>query len=87
VTTGQEIEFLFDVDNTLFDNDRFNDDLDERLERDFVADGRKRYRSHQEALRDALGHADYLGAVQLLRDAQDFLAAASGLAAGQREQP
>lgn len=68
MSSGQPIVFLFDVDNTLFDNDRFSDDLDARLERDFGADGRERYRRHYQALRDAFGYADYLGAVQRLRD-------------------
>lgn len=64
---GHDIVFLLDVDNTLFDNDRFSHDLDARLLRDFGADGRKRYRQHYQALRDAVGYADYLGAVQRLR--------------------
>ncbi len=68
VASGRNIVFLLDVDNTLFDNDGFSDALDERLERDFGVDGRKRYRSHYEALRDELGYADYLGAVQRLRN-------------------
>ena len=68
MSSAQKIVFLFDVDNTLFDNDRFSADLDARLQRDFGADGRARYRSHYEALREALGYADYLGAVQRLRD-------------------
>lgn len=68
MSSGREIVFLFDVDNTLFDNDHFSADLDARLERDFGIDGRRRYRNHYEALRDAMGYADYLGAVQRLRD-------------------
>lgn len=71
MSASQKIMFLFDVDNTLFDNDRFNDDLDARLKRDFGVDGRERYRKHYEALRDELGYADYLGAVQRLRDEYD----------------
>lgn len=62
------IVFLLDVDNTLLDNDRFSDDLDARLERDFGAEGRRRYRGHYEALRAEAGYADYLGAVQRLRE-------------------
>lgn len=65
--SDSNIVFLLDVDNTLLDNDRFSSDLDERLVRDFGADGRDRYRSHYRALRDELGYADYLGAVQRLR--------------------
>lgn len=67
MSCGSNIVFLLDVDNTLFDNDRFSDDLDERLLGDFGADGRDFYRSHYRALRDELGYADYLGAVQRLR--------------------
>ncbi len=67
MSSGSSIVFLLDVDNTLLDNDRFSNDLDERLVRDFGADGRDRYRSHYRALRDAHGYADYLGAVQQLR--------------------
>lgn len=67
MSSGSNIVFLLDVDNTLLDNDRFSDDLDERLVRDFGADGRDRYRRHYRSLRDALGYADYLGAVQRLR--------------------
>ena len=71
MSSGQNIVFLLDVDNTLLDNDRFSADLDARLERDFGADGRGCYRSHYEALRDELGYSDYLGAVQRLRSAFD----------------
>ena len=67
MSSAQSIVFLLDVDNTLFDNDGFSDALDQRLLRDFGAKGQKRYRAHYEALRDALGYADYLGAVQRLR--------------------
>lgn len=68
MSSGQKIVFLLDVDNTLFDNDGFSDALDERLERDFGVGGKKSYRSHYEALRGELGYADYLGAVQRLRN-------------------
>ncbi len=67
MSSAQNIVFLLDVDNTLFDNDGFSDALDQRLLRDFGVEGQKRYRVHYEALRDALGYADYLGAVQRLR--------------------
>lgn len=68
IASGRSIVFLFDVDNTLYDNDGFSDALDDRLQKDFGVDGRKRYRSHYEALRDELGYADYLGAVQRFRN-------------------
>lgn len=71
VASGRNIVFLLDVDNTLFDNDGFSDALNERLEHDFGVEGKKSYRSHYEALRDELGYADYLGAVQRLRNELD----------------
>ena len=37
------VVFLLDVDNTLFDNDRFATDLTERLTQDFGAAGSARY--------------------------------------------
>ena len=63
--------FLLDVDNTLLDNDRFSSDLDARLERDFGAAQRGRYREIYAALRDQLGYADYLGAMQAFRAGLD----------------
>jgi FMN phosphatase YigB (HAD superfamily) len=63
--------FLLDVDNTLLDNDRFSADLDARLERDFGAAQRARYREIYAALRDQLGYADYLGALQAFRAGLD----------------
>lgn len=62
-----DIVFLFDVDNTLFDNDAFSADVDAYLENIFGVDGRKLYRKHYEARRDELGYADYLGAIQQFR--------------------
>ena len=63
--------FLLDVDNTLLDNDRFSADLDARLERDFGFAQRIRYRDIYAALRDQLGYADYLGAMQVFRAGLD----------------
>jgi FMN phosphatase YigB (HAD superfamily) len=62
-----KVVFLFDVDNTLLDNDRFSADLDARLEKALGAAARRRYRAIYGALRDELGYADYLGALQKLR--------------------
>lgn len=59
--------FLLDVDNTLFDNDRFAADLGARLQDDFGASGRDRYWQLYETLRDEVGYADYFGALQRLR--------------------
>jgi FMN phosphatase YigB (HAD superfamily) len=58
---------LFDVDNTLLDNDAVQHDLSELLERELGAAARARYWSIFEALRNELGYADYLGALQRYR--------------------
>lgn len=55
---------FFDCDNTLFDNDRFKSDLDERLQRDFGPSQAARYWALYEDSRTRLGYADYLGTVQ-----------------------
>lgn len=59
--------FLLDVDNTLLDNDRFAADLTAQLDRDFGKEERERYWSIYAGLRDTLGYADYLGALQQFR--------------------
>ena len=61
------VVFLFDVDNTLLDNDAVQDDLSVHLEREFGRASRDRYWSIFEALRAELGYADYLGALQRYR--------------------
>ncbi len=67
MTTRSEIVFLFDVDNTLLDNDRLQNDLFQHLERDFGAKARSRYVAIFEELRAQLGYADYLGALERYR--------------------
>jgi FMN phosphatase YigB (HAD superfamily) len=62
-----EVVFLFDVDNTLLDNDRIEKDLRRHLEREFGAETRDRYFAIFEGLRAELGYADYLGALQRYR--------------------
>jgi len=59
--------FLFDVDNTLLDNDAVQADLSEYLEREFGRSTRDRYWALFEELRIELGYADYLGALQRYR--------------------
>ena len=59
--------FLFDVDNTLLDNDAVQDDLSAHLERELGRSRRDRYWTIFEALRTELGYADYLGALQRYR--------------------
>ena len=67
MTSPDEVVFLFDVDNTLLDNDRVQDDLRNHLEREFGAESRDRYWAIFEELRAELGYADYLGALQRYR--------------------
>jgi FMN phosphatase YigB (HAD superfamily) len=62
-----DVVFLVDVDNTLLDNDRVQDDLREHLESEFGAAARDRYWQIFEALFKELGYADYLGALQRYR--------------------
>ncbi len=61
------IVFLFDVDNTLLDNDRVTEDLRQYLEREVGHERQKRYWTIFEQLRVELGYADYLGALQRYR--------------------
>jgi FMN phosphatase YigB (HAD superfamily) len=64
---AEEIVFLFDVDNTLLDNDAVQGDLSSHLEREFGHTSRDRYWAIFEELRAQLGYADYLGALQRYR--------------------
>ena len=66
-TDRQRMVFLFDVDNTLLDNDRVVNDLRKHLETHFGAPIRDRYFAIFEELRTQLGYADYLGALQRYR--------------------
>ncbi len=59
--------FLFDVDNTLVDNDRVAADLQHHLVREVGAEGAQEYWRIFEQLRTELGYADYLGALQRYR--------------------
>ena len=54
------IVFLFDVDNTLLDNDRVTEDLQRYLEREVGHERQERYWTIFERLRVELGYADYL---------------------------
>jgi FMN phosphatase YigB (HAD superfamily) len=62
------IVFLFDVDNTLLDNDRVAADLQRHLASEVGAEGAEEYWRIFEQLRTELGYADYLGALQRYRD-------------------
>jgi FMN phosphatase YigB (HAD superfamily) len=61
------VVFLFDVDNTLLDNDRVAADLRAHLETEVGTDCSLRYWEIFEELRAELGYADYLGALQRYR--------------------
>jgi FMN phosphatase YigB (HAD superfamily) len=59
--------FLLDVDNTLLDNDAVIADLRRHLVEAFGPDCDRRYWEIFEQLREELGYADYLGALQRYR--------------------
>jgi FMN phosphatase YigB (HAD superfamily) len=61
------VVFLFDVDNTLLDNDRVAADLQRHLASEVGAEGAQEYWRIFEQLRTELGYADYLGALQKYR--------------------
>jgi FMN phosphatase YigB (HAD superfamily) len=61
------VVFLFDVDNTLLDNDRVAADLQRHLASALGAEGAQEYWQIFEQLRTELGYADYLGALQRYR--------------------
>jgi FMN phosphatase YigB (HAD superfamily) len=63
----QELVFLFDVDNTLLDNDRVQNDLWNHIEREHGRRARERYLEIFEQLRSKLGYTDYLGALERYR--------------------
>ena len=67
MTGPHGVVFLFDVDNTLLDNDRVQADLSDYLEKSFGAAARDRYWAIYETLRKQLGYSDYLGALELSR--------------------
>jgi len=59
--------FLFDVDNTLLDNDRVIGDLTKYLKREVGPKRARCYWTIFERLRTRIGYADYLGALQRYR--------------------
>jgi FMN phosphatase YigB (HAD superfamily) len=62
-----KVVFLFDVDNTLLDNDRVTADLRRHLDQTVGHEGQQRYFKIFEEIRSELGYADYLGALQRYR--------------------
>ena len=67
VLPRSRVVFLFDVDNTLLDNDGVIDDLRDHIGREFGDGPAQDYWSIFENVRSELGYADYLGALQRFR--------------------
>jgi FMN phosphatase YigB (HAD superfamily) len=67
LTPMHDLVFLFDVDNTLLDNDRVQADLADHLTECYGADACNRYWDIFEEVRHELGYADYLGALERFR--------------------
>ena len=65
--SSARVVFLFDVDNTLLDNDRVAVDLQRHLISEVGAEGAQEYWQIFEQLRTDLGYADYLGGLQRYR--------------------
>ena len=66
-TPKRDLVFLFDVDNTLLDNDRVQRDLYRHLARSYGPRVCERYIAIFEELRNEIGYADYLGALERYR--------------------
>jgi FMN phosphatase YigB (HAD superfamily) len=64
---SKQLVFLFDVDNTLLDNDHVTADLKQYLKREVGEERQQRYWAIFEQLRSEVGYADYLGALQRYR--------------------
>jgi FMN phosphatase YigB (HAD superfamily) len=65
--SDSKLVFLFDVDNTLLDNDRVTEDLRHFMEREIGSERQQRYWEILERLRAELGYVDYLGTLQRYR--------------------
>jgi FMN phosphatase YigB (HAD superfamily) len=65
--SSSRVAFLFDVDNTLLDNDSVAADLQRHLASEIGARGVQEYWRIFEELRTELGYADYLGGLQRYR--------------------
>ena len=63
-----QLVFLLDVDNTLLDNDAVARDLRDHLHQVFGAERQDRYWQIFEEMREQVGYADYLGALQRYRE-------------------
>jgi FMN phosphatase YigB (HAD superfamily) len=67
MSAAAETVFLFDVDNTLLNNDRIETDISAYLEQQFGTTGRERFWAIFESLRGEFGFANYLDTVQRFR--------------------
>ena len=67
MTSKPEFVFLFDVDNTLLDNDSVQAHLSAHLAKHYGTAARDRYWEILRALVDELGYTDYLGALERYR--------------------
>jgi len=67
MATDNGLVFLFDVDNTLLNNDRVTSDLKRHLQEQVGPERQQCYWDIFEQLRSELGYADYLGALQRYR--------------------
>jgi FMN phosphatase YigB (HAD superfamily) len=67
MTKRPDVVFLFDVDNTLLDNDRVQTQLKEHLARTYGEAARDRYWEILGDLVGELGYTDYLGALERYR--------------------
>jgi FMN phosphatase YigB (HAD superfamily) len=67
MTPTSDVVYLFDVDNTLLDNDAVIQDLRTHLVEVFGAASEQRYWDIFEDFRREVGYADYLGALQRFR--------------------
>ena len=67
MTEKHECVFLFDVDNTLLNNDHVEQDLRHHLSSYLSTQARNRFFQIFEELRQEIGYADYLGALERYR--------------------
>jgi FMN phosphatase YigB (HAD superfamily) len=67
MTAMADTVFLFDVDNTLIDNDRIQADMGAHMAETYGEMARDRFWAIFEDLRTELGYADYLGALERYR--------------------
>ena len=67
MTETADTVFLFDVDNTLLDNDRVHADLGVHLTKYYGEATRDRFWEIFETVRSELGYADYLGTLERYR--------------------